>query len=41
MKFLIAILWIVVMVGVTVWATKHGSPQHIWMFCDVLGWCHR
>jgi hypothetical protein len=23
----------------TVWATKNGSPQHVWLFCDMLGWC--
>jgi hypothetical protein len=23
----------------SVWATKHGAPQQVWLYCDTLGWC--
>jgi len=36
----IVILWAFV-IGANVWATKYGSPQHVWFFCDMLGWCRK
>lgn len=35
---LCAVLWAIV-IGGNVWATMYGSPQHVWFFCDMLGWC--
>lgn len=38
---LLALVWLVLVPGLTVWSVKHGSPQSVWFYCDMLGWCKR
>lgn len=41
MRTLIAAVGLAGIIGFNAWATKHNSPQHVWLFCDMLGWCSR
>lgn len=36
---LVGVLVITITIGANVLATMYGSPQHIWLFCNMLEWC--
>lgn len=35
----IIVLYLAFVIGVSVWATKHNSPQHVWFYCHMLHLC--
>lgn len=36
---IVAVMWLVVVPAITVLSVKYGSPQAVWFYCDILGWC--
>lgn len=36
----VAVIWVSV-IAINILMTQYGAPQQVWLFCQIMNWCHR
>lgn len=38
-KVILVAVWLALIAALTIWKIRHGAPQDVWWYCEILGWC--